>query len=386
VIVALALSAVVWLYFDVRWGVHNRAMAFDFRGTLWDPGTAILDGRSPYPTARLSEVDIGNPAYYPPLLMLLVAPMTFLPWSVGALLWTALLVTAVLGTLHVLDVQDRRCYALALVSAPVVTGVLWGNATLLLVFAVALAWRWRRNHPYRCAALIGVGIAVKLLLWPLLLWLLGTKRYRAAMLSGAIATIGLLVPWAVIGFDGFLTYPDLLRTAQDIYALHGLSAATMLGALGLGAQAATWVGLAAGTVVAMIAFVVGRKGRDEGSISLAVFAALLASPIVWEHYYALLLVPLAIARPRFSALWMTLPLFRIALSLPAPKLEAAAIEPGGVACCPPDGMPRSAWLWSHSPPALWPALGHAVLAGLVCAAAWVIARSARTTEIRPTRE
>jgi len=41
---------------------------------------------------------------------------------------------------------------------------------------------------------------------------------------------------------------------------------------------------------------------DEVSISLAVLAAILGSPIVWEYYYALLLVPLAIVRPRFSGL------------------------------------------------------------------------------------
>ena len=136
------------------------------------------------------------------------------------------------------------------------------------------------------------------------------------------------------------------------------SVATMLGALGLGTDAAVWGGLVAGTVVAVAAFVAGRRGRDEESISLAIVAALLASPIVWEHYFAFLLIPLAIAKPRFSAAWMTLLLFRIALSLPAPRLDEAAINPGGVACCPPEGAPRSAWLVSHSPPALWPVLGH----------------------------
>ena len=33
-------------------------------------------------------------------------------------------------------------------------------------------------------------------------------------------------------------------------------------------------------------------------------AALAASPIVWMHYFLLLLVPLALARPRLSALWL----------------------------------------------------------------------------------
>jgi hypothetical protein len=35
-----------------------------------------------------------------------------------------------------------------------------------------------------------------------------------------------------------------------------------------------------------------------------VAATLALSPIVWLHYLVVLLVPVAIARPRFSALWL----------------------------------------------------------------------------------
>ena len=45
------------------------------------------------------------------------------------------------------------------------------------------------------------------------------------------------------------------------------------------------------------------RERDAAALSLVLAAALAASPIVWLHYYLLLLVPLALARPRLSALW-----------------------------------------------------------------------------------
>jgi hypothetical protein len=38
-------------------------------------------------------------------------------------------------------------------------------------------------------------------------------------------------------------------------------------------------------------------------LTLALAAGLAASPIVWIHYFLLLLVPLALTRPRLSALW-----------------------------------------------------------------------------------
>jgi hypothetical protein len=47
-----------------------------------------------------------------------------------------------------------------------------------------------------------------------------------------------------------------------------------------------------------------------------VAAALVATPIAWEHYLVLLLVPIALASPRLSALWLA-PIAMQLLSLPA---------------------------------------------------------------------
>src|SRR5204862_3980172 len=46
-----------------------------------------------------------------------------------------------------------------------------------------------------------------------------------------------------------------------------------------------------------------RRNRDVATLTLTLAAALAASPIVWVHYFLLLLVPLALARPRLSPLW-----------------------------------------------------------------------------------
>src|SRR5262249_5046609 len=43
---------------------------------------------------------------------------------------------------------------------------------------------------------------------------------------------------------------------------------------------------------------------DVAVLTLAIAAALAASPIVWVHYFLLLLVPLALTQPRLSALWL----------------------------------------------------------------------------------
>jgi hypothetical protein len=368
------LVALLNTYLFVRWGFAAQVVAFDFEGTLWDAAIAIRDGVTPYPAASKSEVEVGNPALYPPLLMLLVSPLTVLPWSVGATVWTMVLAGAVAGALYALGIRDLRCYLAAFLAPVVVVGLVFGNATLLLVPLVALAWRWRDDW-VRAGACIGLAIAAKLFLWPLLFWLLGTRRYRAFAAASVTALGAIVVPWAVIGFSGMASYPDLLKVAEDVYAVHSYSVATMLGSFGVEAELASRGAVALGFAVAALAFYAGRRRADTVSISLAVLAAILGSPIVWPFYYVLLLVPLAIARPRFSPLWVVPTLLYFAHRLPRERLTTADLEPGGVACCRPDGVPLAPWVMAHAPSALWPALGHALLASaMVAIIVWSVAR------------
>ena len=55
----------------------------------------------------------------------------------------------------------------------------------------------------------------------------------------------------------------------------------------------------------------GRRGFDERSLALALAAALALSPIVWLHYFVLLLVPIALARRTFGPIWLIPALFWI---------------------------------------------------------------------------
>jgi Glycosyltransferase family 87 len=369
------LLAIFWILLALR----NETFGFDFRGTLWDAAIAIRDGRSPYPQPVESEVDVGNPALYPPFLMLLVVPLTFLPWWLGLTIWTLLQATAVLGALAVLRIRDVRCYALALLSIPVLQGLIWGNATLLLVPLVALAWRWR-DHWARAGIVVGLAIASKLFAWPLLVYLLGTRRYRAAGTAAATTVVVIFVPWVAIGSDGLTAYPDLLRVAERFYSTHSFSLATVLAGLGLDPSVASRGSLGVGVAIAAAAFYAGRRHSEELSISLAILAAILGSPIAWEYYYVLLLVPVAILRPRFSGLWMLLLLTYVAHMLPREHLPRVEFEPGGVACCKPAGIPMASWAFNHAPPALWPALGNVVLAVMTVV---LVAWTQRSRQVTP---
>ena len=107
----------------------------------------------------------------------------------------------------------------------------------------------------------------------------------------------LVASWAVIGFAGFVDYPSLLRkleetVGEDSYTLYivGLD-------LGLPSPVARLVWLAVGFVFVGAVLVLARRGDERTAFVLAVVASLALTPIVWLHYFALLLVPVAIARP-----------------------------------------------------------------------------------------
>src|SRR6266536_2900708 len=64
-------------------------------------------------------------------------------------------------------------------------------------------------------------------------------------------------------------------------------------------------GLVLGIAALAGVFIAARRSRSEAaSFTLALAAALLLTPIVWLHYFALLLVPLAIFSPGLSVSWL----------------------------------------------------------------------------------
>ena len=300
----VAFGVAALLAFELAWkSVDEAWLGFDFEGTLWDPAVASLEGQAPYPEPVVGEVEVGNPALYPPLLFLLVTPLTLLPWTIGLTVWIAILGAAVVGTLYLLGVRDVRCYVVALIAVPTVEGVLWSNATLLLLPLVALAWHWRSKW-LRAGVVVGLALAAKLFLWPLVAWLVGTRRYRAAGAALGFGTVALLLPWAVIGFSGLSVLSrsspcrrGRLRGAQLLDRGHAQRARSR----GLGRDCGN---SRPRSLRCSGRADRGRSGRDELALFIALLAAVLGSPIVWTYYYVLLLIPLAIARPRFSALWL----------------------------------------------------------------------------------
>jgi alpha-1,2-mannosyltransferase len=284
-------------------GLEPGSVGFDFRGAYLRAAEEITRGESPYPPVEGFELASHSAYVYPPLLAFALVPLTILPTGMAAgfaVLGVALLL---IGALAILGVRDWRCYSAVFLWAPTVNALHMGSSSALLVLAAALTWRYRAAT-WQPALAIGLGVATKLILWPLLVWTLATRRLRTTVLAAAVAGGVTLVLWAALGFDGLLRYPAMLRRLAALEAEESYSLVGAFAGLGAGGALARALALVVASAVLVLCVLYARRGEEARSFALALAAGLAFSPIVWLHYFVLLLVPLAIARPRFSAVWL----------------------------------------------------------------------------------
>ena len=295
---ALAVLVVGIVFTDA---IRSDVVAIDLH-QFYVTAQAIMRGDSPYLPTSAPLTEWGGPYPYPPLPALLAIPLTVMGFGAASVFVMALLVVVALATLRVLDVHDWRCYALALLWPPVISAIQTGNLTLWFGLLLALAWRYR-NGRVAAPACVGVTLAAKFFLWPFVVWFAATRRFASAALTCAIGVVLLLASWAVIGFDGMLGYPHLLQKLERTVGEDSYTAYIVGQDVGLPSPVARGFWLALGLAVLVGAVVVARRGHEQASFVLAIAASLSLTPIVWLHYFALLLVVVAIAQPRLTVLW-----------------------------------------------------------------------------------
>jgi hypothetical protein len=284
----------------------GKHLGFDYK-PLWEASRHILHGASPYPPPHAWALQNEQQFVYPPIAALLAAPLAAFPFGVAAALLAGLELVATGLTLRVLGVRDWRCYGITLLWYPVLQNLLIGSITSLLALGLALAWRYRDNRRV-AAPVVAALIGAKVFLWPLLFWFAATRRGIVALRGLALALAAVALSWAVIGFAGLTSYPQLLEVLSRLEQRKSYSAVSVGLALGLSSGEARALAIAAGAVTLLCVVAVGRLRKehanaDQHAFILAIAAAFLLSPIVWTHYFALLVVPIAITRRTLSPLW-----------------------------------------------------------------------------------
>jgi glycosyl transferase family 87 len=274
-IAIFGLLPLLLLLFAIRTAVEDDIVAVDFTYAFLPAAEDVLAGRSPYgDTGVLSYV-------YTPAVAWLATPFTLLPLGVAQGLVSALLLAALLTSLWLLGVRDWRVYGIVLLWAPVVQGFQAANVTFLLCLLAALAWR-HRDDTWRPGLWIGLALVLKPILWPLEVWLAFTSRWRSLGLALGLASLSLLL---VMPYEGLGAFAELLREHTGVRNRDSYTLFALLSDLGLseGIARVGWLGSAA------VCLYLARR-----SFSGCVVCALLLAPLAWLHYFALLLLPMAI--------------------------------------------------------------------------------------------
>ena len=264
---------------------------------------AYLDGASPYPPAHTLAALSGKQEFvYPAPMAALLAPLALLPYSAALVLWLLGSVAAIFVAIRVLGVRDWRCYGALFLTHPVLESVRLGTVMPLLMLLLALLWRYR-DRVLLAAVLAAVLAISKVLLFPLLVWLAATRRFRTAALGAAFAIGACIVGWLPLRLSTLTAYPALLHALASFEQTFSYSLTSFVVGLGGSSAVATAVAWAAGATLLVLVVSSGRTD-DFLCLRLALAASFVLSPIVWGHYYVLLIVPLAVRWPRFTPVWL----------------------------------------------------------------------------------
>ena len=281
---------------------RQHILAVDFHHSYWPAARRVVRGLSPY-DKDWQDLRAGFGFPHSAWTAIVLVPFALLPLRSADIVFTAMVIGALFATLRVLRVHDFRIYGVVLLWPAVISAWQTGNLTLILGLGIAAMWRYR-DRALVAGALVGLAVTLKLFVWPIGLWLLATRRYAAfgwAVVSGIVFNI---VGWTVIGFDQIAPYERLVRTDTRIWELRSYNLITLGQINGMGRTAAYVLQFFVAAIIATACVVIARRGNDQSALVISIGLCFAAAPIIHLHYFALLVVPLAVARPRLSPIWL----------------------------------------------------------------------------------
>jgi hypothetical protein len=287
----LAVLPALLLAGVMRVALQDGYPAWDFHHELYPQSELMLSGRNPYPPPDFDPL-VGTNLVWPPLAAYLVAPLTLLAPLTADVVFALLGLVCFAASLWLVGVRDWRVFGIVALWPPVFMEVGLSHLTPILALLVAAAWRFS-GSAYRSGLLIGLAVGLKLFVWPLAVWLATSRSWRAVAVASAVPALSMLLVLPYTGLDAYVR--SLIRVGRayddDSYSVFGLVV-----------QASGPEIVARAVSIAFVVALVLATVRYR-SFTLAVATALAASPIVWLDYFALAAVPLAVNRPRLSAVW-----------------------------------------------------------------------------------
>lgn len=328
--------------------------------------------------------DFPLPFTYPPFAAVVFYPLHLLPFGLVAFLWQIATMAALYGAVrlsqHLMGVAagaaGRRVAmlwtAVAIWIEPLRSTFDYGQVNVLLM--TAALWAVYTTRWWLSGLLVGVAAGIKLTPAITGVYLVGARRWAAAVFSAVVfvATIGISV--LVVGDQTRYYFADLLGDAHRVGPVATAFNQSWRGGISriVGHDVGFGPPLVAAVAVTAVLAVLAWRALDSsdrlGRLLVVELFGLLLSPISWTHHWVWL-VPLMI--------W--------AIHGPVRELRGARIVGWGWLALTLIGVP---WLLSFAQPTIWQIsrpwyLAWAELIYILAAVAtliWIAATGSRATE------
>ena len=271
-----------------------------------------------------------------------MVPFALLPDPLGTWAWIGALTACFLVGTALLPVGRSvrwTVVALAALSLPYLYGLKLGQVSPILYLCFAIGWR-SLDRAVPLGLSTAAGTLVKLQPALLFGWMLVTRRWAALAVGGAALLAAVAITTLLMGAQVWSDYLSLLaRVSQPVTTPHNMTPGAVAYRAGLSVDAATAVQyLAMALTAAVTLFAWLRRDAATGFV-VGIVASQLLSPLLWDHYAMLLLLPVALLLQRRQWWAVAIPLLPwLPSDLVYPVIFGAALLGPVVA-----GEPRRRW-------------------------------------------
>jgi hypothetical protein len=302
---------VAWLLLGTFIYPGGEGWGYDARAYL-DAADRLMEGGSPYQSETLSGPYRPGPyglyMYAPPLAVALT-PLAATGEATAILIWYAGHLLALGLACLIMPVRPAvrlAVFGVAALSYAVSIDAVLGNISTLLLLLLAIAWRWLDRPAGALATAVAIAVRPTLAIIPV--WQGARRQWRSVLWTALGGVILVLATLPFVGIEGYTDYLSVLRNLSDVTGVpRNLDLASTTQVLGLDAP---WPNLAllSGYVLAVGAVALSLRHDREVGFIVAASASLLLSPLLWNHYLTILVLPAAMLANRGRPLGLLLPL------------------------------------------------------------------------------
>jgi hypothetical protein len=234
--------------------------------------------------------------YYPPPFVLLAAPLSVLDPAVAAWIFTAILAVTFALAVAILPVSPTIRWVILLLgglSWPLVYAIKLGQVGPILLLTFAIGWRWM-DRPWRFGVATAIGTAIKIQPALLFGWALLTGRRRAVAVGLGVLAVLAVAATIVAGPSSWVDQATLLaRVSKPIDTPYNLTPGRLALEAGAAPALAWAVQVSHWALVAVVVVWATLRCTPVASYLAVVIASQMISPILWNHYSLMLLLPIA---------------------------------------------------------------------------------------------